>query len=731
MEKADLGTDSAVQWDVLRSASGTVGEWAAKTLLRSRGISVPTGTLLPADANRNSFDPGFPGPYAVKAVAPTLVHKSDVGGVRTGILDAPALASAVSEIEMSIAAAGHEATGFIVEQMADPGLELVVGAVRVPGVGWSLMVGLGGIMVELVEDVSFGIAPVHKDDVRRMLAGLKASRLLNGFRGSAPVDVEGFVDLVMDVAGPGGLLESLPENVVEVDLNPVIVGTNSATVVDARLVCGAPVAAPPQRGSHRADLDRLLDPEVVAVLGASTSTKNVANNFIRNMLEYGFRGRIVPIHPTAAEIEGLPALPSLDLIEDDVDYAYIAVGAARVADVLAMSNRVHFAQVISSGFAETATGGHLQERLLSVARSKNIRVLGPNCIGTLSPAGRLTFLDRAPSEEGSIAVVSQSGGLSVDVVRLGANRGMAFRSVISIGNAADLTPAEAVEFFLDDPGTSAVGVYLESLANGRELLDVVRRRSHTKPVVLLAGGRTKDGSAAAVSHTGAIASDYHLWPAIARQAGVHLVDTIHDFVHVLSAFQSVDVADVVPGGGVLLFGNGGGTSVLAADAFSRAGLTVPTLPASTVSELEALGLPPGNGLSNPIDTPAGTLLVEGGAVAERILRTALHGTSASYLIAHINVGVILSNASHLESDVMANLVDSIAKARSASGRQVPVILVLRSDGDPTVEAAIRTHATRARDLGIPVVAELADAAIVTRALDDHCTQILNVEREQR
>ncbi|TSD63203.1 acetate--CoA ligase family protein [Aeromicrobium piscarium] len=731
MENLDLKRSRGMQGSAVPSGSGSVGEWEAKELLRSRGIAVPSGTFIPLEASRSPVAPSFAGPYVVKAVSPTLVHKSDAGGVRVGVTDAQSLVAVMADVETSVSTAGHEVTGFIVERMAESGQELVVGAVRVPGVGWSLMVGLGGTMIELLEDVAFGIVPVREDDVRRMLSDLKVVKLLHGFRGAVPADVDGFVELVMNVAGPGGFLESLPENVVEVDLNPVIVGPSSATVVDARLICSDPVAAAPNGLRDRVDLERLLSPRVVAVLGASTTTKNVANNFIRNMLEYGFQGRIVPVHPTAAEIEGLPAFASLDLIDEEVDYAYVAVGAARVVEVLSTSNRVHFAQVISSGFAETADGSDLQERLLAVARENEIRVLGPNCIGTLSPAGRLTFLDRAPREEGSISVISQSGGLSVDVVRLGANRGVAFRSVISIGNAADLTPAEAVEFFLDDPETSAIGVYLESLANARQLLDVLRQRAHSKPVVLLAGGRTKDGSAAAVSHTGAIASDYHLWPAIARQAGVHLVDTIHDFVHVLGAFQAIDAAELIPGGGVLLFGNGGGTSVLAADAFSRAGLTVPTLSASIVADLESLGLPPGNGLSNPIDTPAGTLLVEGGAVAERILRTALQGAVASFLVAHINVGVILSNASHLDQDVLANLIDSVAKARSGDGRQIPAILVLRSDGDAAVDAAIRTHARRARDLGIPVVSELMDAAVVARALDDHCTQILNIEREQR
>lgn len=731
MRNVKLESELETQCRSLADGAGAVGEWDAKNLLRSYGVGVPEGAFISVDAVRSSLDLQVSGPYAVKAVSATLVHKSDAGGVRVGVPDSRSLAAVMDEIERSVAAAGHEAAGFIVEKMAEPGLELVVGAVRVPGVGWSLMLGLGGIMVEVVEDVAFGVVPVREEDVRRMLSGLKASKLLYGFRGSAPVNVDGFVDLVMKVAGPGGFLESLPCDVVEVDLNPVIVGPTSATVVDARLVRGEPVVAAPAERHEPADLSRLLEPRVVAVLGASTSTRNVANNFIRSMVSYGFQGRIIPVHPSAVEVEGLPARSSLDQIEAEVDYAYVALGAARVADVLSTANRIHFAQVISSGFAETADGAERQERLLVVAREKQIRVLGPNCIGTLSPAGRLTFLDRAPREEGTISVISQSGGLSVDVVRLGANRGVAFRTVISIGNAADLTPAEAVDFLLDDPGTSAIGVYLESLANGRELLDVLRRRSHSKPVVLLAGGRTRDGSAAAVSHTGAIASDYHLWPAIARQAKLHLVDTVHDFVHVLGAFQSIDPADLVPGGGVLLFGNGGGTSVLAADAFSRAGLTVPTLDEGTVSELESLGLPPGNGLSNPIDTPAGTLLVEEGAVAERILRTALQGAAVSYLVAHINVGVILSNASHLDQDVMANLIDSIAKARSTSGRQVPVILVLRSDGDANVEAAIRSHARRARDLGIPVVSELADAAVVTRALDDHCTQNLSVDREER
>jgi acyl-CoA synthetase (NDP forming) len=345
-----------------------------------------------------------------------------------------------------------------------------------------------------------------------------------------------------------------------------------------------------------------------------------------------------------------------------------------------------------------------------------VRILGPNCIGTHSTLGRLTFVDHAPGTPGPVAVISQSGGLSVDILRLGESRGVRFRSVISMGNGADVRPAELLDYFLGDPETEVIGLYLESVAAGREVLDVLKAHRTHKPVVLLAGGRTDAGSRAAVSHTGALTGNHRLWPALARQAGVVLVDTLHELVDGLLVLQMRDRDAQLTSKDVVLFGNGGGTSVLAADALDRVGLHTPRLPDEAIASLHALGLPPGNGLVNPIDAPAGTLAVNDGAIAEEILSVVLEHSAPAVIISHINVGVIISNTTSAGRDVVESLIDAIVRVRDKGVRRAQHLLVLRSDGDPHTEAQIAVYERGAWARGLPVFRELTHAASAARVV---------------
>jgi acyl-CoA synthetase (NDP forming) len=703
-----------------------VAEAEAKAMLRSFGIDVPSGVVV---SSIHDVPSSLREPLVLKAVAPSLIHKSDAGGVRVGLRHED-LPSAAERMRTDVAQAGHGLEAYLVEEMAPSGREVVVGAVRTPGVGWVVMVGLGGVFVEILADVAFAVAPVASDDVRAMLGELRGAALLHGARGEAPVDVDALVQVVEQLAGPAGLLESLPDDVAEIDLNPVIVSPTGAVVVDARIVrrplgdvSHGPSAPVPARAVTPADAPTfasLFAPRTVAVLGAKSAGTNGANLFIRNLVAAGYDGRILPVHPSAEQIEGLPASPSLAAVDGVVDYAYVALPAALVTDALAAGGgRVRFAQVVSSGFSETDEGAGLERELVERLRPLGTRVIGPNCLGTHSSAARLTFIPEAPLTPGGVAVVSQSGGLSVDILRLGAARGLSFHSVTSIGNGADVTPAELLEHLLDSPETTVIGLYLESLGAARSVLDVVRRREVAKPIVLLAGGRTADGSRAATSHTGALSGNHRLWPAIARQSGITLTDSLEDFVNVLLVMDTVDL-DVRPRGvDAVLFGNGGGASVLAADALERHGLRTPRLPDATVARLDDLGLPPGNGLHNPIDAPAPTLAVRGGAIAEDIITTVLEETCPAVVITHLNVGIIQRNLGATHGDVTGAIVEAVARARVAARHACHHVLVLKTDGKPDTEEQIRGYAERARTLGLPVLPTFEDAAVAVQALLRH------------
>ena len=697
-------------------------EAEGKTLLSSFGIDTPQGVELELGA---PVPQHLREPLVVKAVSKTLVHKSDAGGVKVGITAAelPAVTEAMTA---SLAAAGHQLEGVLVEEMIPAGHEIIVGAVRAPGLGWTVMVGLGGILVEVFEDVAFGLAPLNDTQILGMLNELKGMKVLEGARGGIKADIPALVDLIGKLAGPHGLLAALPEDVQEIDLNPIIVSESRAVAVDARFVVGdvEEGAAATTLSASTTDFSPLFRPARIAVLGASGKRPNMANRFIQNITAGGFSGTIIPVNPTADTLEGLPAIGSLAELTEPVDYAFVALPGGRVASALAAGkDKVRFAQVVSSGFGEVEEGKELEAELIRTVKDAGIRLIGPNCLGTHSSAGKLSFVPQAPLTEGTTAIISQSGGLSVDILRVGAASGIDFHSVVSIGNSADVSAAELLAAHLVDDEVQVIGLYLESLSIARDVMDVLTTAVTRKPVVLLAGGRTQGGSRAATSHTGALAGNHRLWPAIARQAGITLVDSIGDFASALHALSTLDLSVKPAGNEAVLFGNGGGASVLGADALDRQGISTTPLPDAIIAELESLEVPPGNGFHNPIDVPAGTLAVKKGAVAEDILDVVLGGTEPAVLITHLNVGIIQRNLGATHGDVTGTIIDSIAVARDKSKSNTHQILVLKTDGSEDTEAMITDYSARARDINIPVFATFEDAALATRAVLEQSQQI--------
>lgn len=458
----------------------------------------------------------------------------------------------------------------------------------------------------------------------------------------------------------------------------------------------------------RKTFDALFDARSIGVIGASPDGEGPANNFIGHLRNGGFEGPVYPIHPSAEAVAGLKAYRSPADLPQQVDYLYVAIGAARVPAALQSARgRARVAQVVSSGFGEIEEGRGLQQELLKAARSAGIRVIGPNSLGTHAPRCGLTFVDRALREPGGVGVLSQSGGLAADIVRRGQGRGVRFSGVVSVGNCADVSVAELLAYLQHDAHTRVIGLYLENAGEARALFETLRAARGTKPLVILKGGRTPQGQAAAASHTGALASDFRLWEALCRQTGACLVDSLDEFVDALLAFQMLGTRSRRPTKRVVLFGNGGGTSVLATDDCVRQGLDIVRFDASLVERLAALGLPPGAIVSNPIDVPANALRAGEGTVAHRILQEVLAAGVCDAIIMHVNLTVLLG---YRKGDLLGNLIDAARRARQRYSDHAHFVLVLRSDGDAETEAARRQYRERAQCDGIPVFDEPAAAA---------------------
>jgi acyl-CoA synthetase (NDP forming) len=453
----------------------------------------------------------------------------------------------------------------------------------------------------------------------------------------------------------------------------------------------------------------LFQPRAIAIVGASQSGRTRANDVLDFTRALGFEGAIYPIHPTAAKIGGLRAYRSFAECPGDIDYAFVAIGAARVPELLAQGGeRVRFAQIMASGFGETPEGETLQRRLLAVARERGIRLIGPNCLGTYSPRGRITYIRDCPAEAGSVAFVSQSGGISTDMLRRGVQRGLRYSGVVSVGNCIDLGPADFLEHFLADPQTRAIGFYLESLPDGRRFFETLRHTGARKPVVILKGGRTPPGQRAALSHTGALAGDDRLWTALSRQTGAAIVGSVDELIDALVAFQCLAPRFDRPGNGAFVVGNGGGAAVLATDFMARLGMPVQPAGTDTRRALEALSLPAGTSIDNPMDAPSGALRMDDGRIARALLTTIARMERPDAIVFHVNMPQFLTNPS-IPDVVFENLISGMLDARRDDRHGTPIALALRSDGSAGIDARKRAARDRALADGVPVFDEIASA----------------------
>jgi len=709
--------------DLLRNARAVsrtaLTEPEAKRLIAERGIRTPAGTMV-ADASSQNLASlaALSAPMAVKVVSAEVLHKSESGGVVLNLPDISGVASAIAQIQARHA--GVSVSGYLVEEMAQPGVELVIGGNVDSSFGPVLMVGLGGVFVEILQDISLRICPINRQDARDMLDSLRGAALLHGARGKPAVDIEAVLDAMLAIGGEDGLLMQHSHEIASLDINPLIATPDGCIAVDARVLLQP---APPDGTKARpavptASLARLLHPQSIAVVGVSSDGRGSGNAFIRHLRSFGFAGQLFIVHPSATEIDGIACYPSLGDLPQEVDYAYVAVPAARVPSVLAAAGgRVAFAQVMSSGFAEVSGGESLQAELLESACQGGVRVVGPNCLGLHSTRARVSFIDKVVDTAGPFAVISQSGGMGVDILRRGQARGVRFSHLITIGNSADVSAVEILREMLGDKDVGVVGMYLESVSDGRALLDVLQSQQalghKLKPVLLLKGGTSVQGQRAAASHTGALASDERLWAALAEQTGVAMVETLDEFIDCALTFQLLEPNTAQPTRNICLFGNGGGTSVVACDTFARHGLSISPFSSTTVQELEALQLPPGASVLNPIDTPVGVLKKDEGAIAEEILRIVYRSAQADAVVLHLNLPVILG---YHDESLLGNLFQGALRAREASERKVHFALVLRSDGSEAIDNLRRTYRDDAIGRGIAVYDELPQAAHALSAL---------------
>ena len=575
-------------------------EHECKAILKS--IGVPTTECLVArseeEAVKMSEAIGYP--VVLKILSPEVIHKSDAGGVMGVIGQSPILGE--EEVrrayrELMARFKGRNIIGVTVQELAKPGLEVIVGAMRDATFGPVLMFGLGGVFVEVLKDVAFRIVPVTERDAQEMMEEIRGYELLKGYRGRS-ADIASLKDILLKVSD---LVTAYPA-IKEVDLNPIFAYPEGSIVVDARMILEQ---APPREMAAvpKTDLSAVFEPRSVAVVGASNNPDKAGFNILENLLRLGYKGKVYPVNLRAKEVQGLKAYPAVEEIPHQVDTAIIAIPARGVVDVMRGCARkgVKAVIIISGGFSEESEEGkRLEEEVVTIARQAGIRIVGPNTTGVFNVQNNFTSsfvsLDRVAL--GNVAFVAQTGlFLGVLFEHILSSQHFGISKVAGLGNKADVDDADILEYLAKDAQTKVIAMYIEGLSDGRRFLEVAGRTTKEKPIIVFKAGTTEAGAEAALSHTASLAGRSEVFEAACKQAGILRVRSFEEMLDVVKAFSFLPLPR---GNRVAVIHYTGAGCVIAADACQREGLELAQLSPATV---EAIGriTPAWHRIRNPID----------------------------------------------------------------------------------------------------------------------------------
>lgn len=349
-----------------------------------------------------------------------------------------------------------------------------------------------------------------------------------------------------------------------------------------------------------AGLRKLLNPQSIAVIGATENAGHVGFSLIKN-LQNGFAGKIFPVNPNRKKVCGLRAYPAIGKVPEQVDLAIVAIPAAGVPAVAEECGKAGVSSlvIVSAGFKESGTAGNkLVDQLQKITKKYQLTVLGPNCLGFLRPGKNLnaSFAGRTP-RAGKIAFISQSGALGTAVLDWAVKENVGFSYFVSIGEMMDIGFHDLIDYFGTDPGTDSILLYMESLTEARKFLSAARASARVKPIVVLKAGKSLEGARAALSHTGSITGNDEVFEAVFKRAGAVRVNTIGEL---FDCAATLAMQKRPTGKKLTIITNAGGPGVIATDYLIRSGGRLAELAPETIEKLNKI-LPPAWSRNNPVD----------------------------------------------------------------------------------------------------------------------------------
>ena len=541
-------------------------------------------------------------PVVMKIVSPDIVHKTELGAVLTGIQHEGEARQAYERIIASVKRKAPEARieGVSVEEMVRQGIEVIIGLNNDPQFGPTIMFGLGGVLTEILGDVSFRVLPITRDDATQMLGEIKGKNILDGYRGQPPVSHEALVDLLM---AAGNMALDLGPELESVDFNPIVVWGSEHRVLDVKILRSPsprPVTHTPPNTKH---LGGFFDARSIAVVGASNTPGKVGYAVLDSLVNSDYQGKVFPINPTRSEILGVKAYPSISVIPDSVDMVVVTVGLATVPDLLRECHQkgIHNMVIISGGGKELGGDSEkLEMEIQLLARELDVRIVGCNCIGVANAETRMdTFFQsrqrmlRPPA--GPVAMLTQSGTVGIgfleEIFSVGVSK------FASYGNRIDVDEADLLTFLANDPATRVITVYIEGLRDGRKFLEAARHVSRIKPIAVFKTGRTQAAARASVSHTGFFGGTYNVYQGAFKQAGLIAVDS---YPEMLAVTRALAMQPRAKGPAVAMISNGAGSMVQGIDLLPDYGLVMKPLTEASIGRLRQI-YPPFYVIQNPLD----------------------------------------------------------------------------------------------------------------------------------
>lgn len=647
-----------------------------KALCDLYGIPVPAeGLARDADeAVRLAEDMGYP--VVLKIVSPQILHKTEAGGVLVGVESAAAVKQGFATIMDNAKRHDPDAQreGVQVQQMLQEGQEVIVGAVTDPSFGKLVAFGLGGILVEVMKDVTFRLAPVSREEALAMLDGVQAAEMLKGVRGQKAADREALASIIVNVSR---LVNDFPE-IVELDLNPVFARADGAIAADVRIVCDfepKPQRYRPGKEQILKAMTRIMQPDAIAVIGASAENGKIGNSVMKNLVNGGYKGNIYPVHPKLDEVLGKKVYKSVGDIPGVVDVAVFAIPAKLVPDALVEVGKKNIpgAVLIPSGFAETGNV-ELQDEVIRIAREYDIRLMGPNIYGYYYTPKNLCATFCTPYDiKGQAALSSQSGGIGMAILGFSRSNKMGVSAIVGVGNKSDLDEDDLLTFFEQDDNTQVIAMHCEDIKDGQSFAQTAKEVSRKKPVVVLKGGRTSAGARAASSHTAALAGNDKVYEDVFKQCGVIRARSL---LQLLQFAHGLPILPTPKGENVIIITGAGGSGVLLSDACVDNGLSLMKMPDDLDAAFRKF-IPPFGAAGNPVDITGG----EPPATYKNTIRLGLEDERIHALILGYWHTIITPPM------VFARLVVEVVDEMKAKGIVKPIVASLA--GDVEVEEASR------------------------------------------